>query len=171
MSDFCGYQLVLDLYSCDIEKLRDEIGVEWEPRAYEIEKGMIRRFARAIDDQNPLWQDEEYASKSQCGGIIAPPTFILTIGFEQVQQKMTDLMPDAGRLHGGTELECYLPVRPGDTITASGKIANVRERIGKSTGKMLFVTFDISYTNQRQESVAKCRQLTILYRPGGAKHA
>jgi len=155
----------------DIEKLRDKIGVEWAPRAYEIERGMIKRFARAIDDQNPLWQDEEYVSKSQYGGIIAPPTFILTIGFEQIQQKMTTLMPDAGRLHGGTDLECYLPVRPGDTITASGKIANVRERIGKSTGKMLFVTFDISYKNQRRELVAKCRQLTILYQTERAKHA
>ena len=155
----------------DIEKLRDKIGVEWEPRAYEIERGMIRRFVQAVDDPNPLWQDEEHASKSQYGGIIVPPTFILTIGFEQIQQKMTILMPSAGRLHGGTEFEYYLPVRPGDTITASGKIVDVRERIGKSTGKMLFVTFDISYINQRQESVAKCHQLTILYQAEGAKYA
>jgi len=155
----------------DIEKLRGEIGVEWEPGIYEIEKGMIRRFAQAIDDQNPLWQDEEYASKSQYGGIIAPPMFILTIGFEQIQQKMTALTPGAGRLHGGTELEYYHPVRPGDTITVNGKIAQVRERQGSKLGKMVLVTFDISYKNQRQESVAKCRQLTILYQTEGTKYA
>ena len=155
----------------DIEKLRDEIGVEWEPRIYEIEKGMIRRFAQAIDDQNPLWQDEEYASKSQYDGIIAPPTFILTIGFEQIQQKMTTLMPGVGRLHGGTELEYYQPVKPGDTITASGKISDLRERQGSELGKMVLVTFDINYKNQRQESVAKCRQLTILYQTEGTKYA
>ncbi len=70
----------------DIEELRGEVGVEWKSRMYEIEKGMIRQFVQAIDDQNPLWQDEEYARKSQYGGIIAPPHFILTIGFEQAQQ-------------------------------------------------------------------------------------
>ncbi len=146
----------------DIEKLRDEIGVEWEPGIYEIEKGMIRRFAQAIDDQNPLWQDD---------GTIAPPTFILTIGFAQIQQKMITLMPGAGRLHGGTELEHYRPVRPGDTITVSGKIAQVRERESSKLGKMVFVTFDMSYKNQRQELVAKCRQLTILYQPEETKYA
>jgi len=155
----------------DIEKLRGEIGVEWESGVYEIEKGMIRRFVQAIDDPNPLWQDEKYASKSQYGGLIAPPTFILAIGFEHIQQKMATLMPSAGRLHGGTELECYQPVRPGDTITASGKIVDVRERQGSKLGKMVLVTFDMSYKNQRQESVAKCRQITILYQTEGAKHA
>ena len=146
-----------------IEELRGEVGVKWEPRVYDIEKGMIRRFARAIDDPNPLWQDEEYARKSQYGGIIAPPTFILTIGFEQIQQKMTTLLPGGGRLHGGTELEYYQPVRPGDTITVSGKIGGIRERQGRNLGKMVFVTFDITYRNQRQELVAKCQQLIIVY--------
>jgi len=155
----------------DIEKLRGEIGVAWELGIYEIEKGMIWRFAQAIDDQNPLWQDEEYASKSWYGGIIAPPTFILTIGFEQIQQKMTTLMPGIGRLHGGTEVEYYQPVRPGDTITVSGKIANVREREGSKLGKMVFVTFDMSYENQREEPVAKCHQLLVLYQTEGAKYA
>ena len=155
----------------DTEELRGEVGVEWEPGMYEIEKGMIRRFVQAIDDQNPLWQDEEYARKSQYGGIIAPPHFILTIGFEQAQQKMVTLMPGAGRLHGGTELEHYQPVRPGDTITVSGKIAQVRERESSKLGKMVFVTFDMSYKNQRQELVAKCRQLTILYQPEETKYA
>ena len=155
----------------NIEELRGEVGVEWKPGMYEIEKGTLRRFVQAIDDQNPLWQDEEYASKSQYGGIIAPPTFILTIGFERIQQKMITLMPGAGRLHGSTEVEYYQPVRPGDTITASGKITQVRERESNKLGKMVLVTFDMSYENQRQELVAKCRQLTILYQPEGAEYA
>ena len=155
----------------NIEELRGEVGVEWELVMYEIEKGTLRRFVQAIDDQNPLWQDEEYASESQYGGIIAPPNFILTIGFEQTQQKMTTLMPGAGRLHGSTEVEYYQPVRPGDTITTSGKITQVQERESNKLGKMVLVTFDMSYENQRQELIAKCRQLTILYQPEGTRYA
>ncbi len=47
-----------------IEELKSKIGVEWPPLVYEIEKGMLRRFAQAVGDPNPLWQDEEYAAKS-----------------------------------------------------------------------------------------------------------
>ena len=156
--------------SLGIERLKDEVGVEWEPGVYEIEKGMIRRFARAIDDPNPLWQDEEYARTSQFGGIIAPPTLILPIGLELIQEKMTTLMPGVSRLHGGTELEYYQPVRPGDTLSVSGKIVDMREREGKKLGKMAFLTFEIIYRNQRQELVAKCQQLTIVYQAEGTKH-
>jgi len=148
--------------SLGIEKLRSKIGVEWEPRAYEIEREMIRRFARAIGDPNPLWQDEEYARASHCGGIIAPPTFILAIGFEQFVEDLMSLTPFSTVLMGGTELECYQPIRLGDVITAMFKISNLRERQGKM-GKMAFITFDSSYKNQRQELVAKCRQMVIGY--------
>ncbi|MFC2069407.1 MaoC family dehydratase N-terminal domain-containing protein [Chloroflexota bacterium] len=65
-------------------------------------------------------------------------------------------------LHGGTELECYKPVRPGDTITMITKIANIRERQSKM-GRTAFISFDITYKNQRQETAAKCRQTVITY--------
>ena len=139
-----------------------KIGEEWEPRVYEIEKGMIQRFVQAIDDPNPLWQDEEYAKKSQYGGIIAPPTFILIIGFEQIQQQVSQSIPYGTVLHGATDLECYQPVRPGEVVTVTTKIANIRERQGKM-GKMAFITFENTYKNQRQELVARCRQMVIGY--------
>ena len=145
------------------EEIRGKLGVEGEPRVYEIEKGVIRRFVQAIDDPNPLWQDEEYAKKSKHGSIIAPPTFIPIVGNEQFQSQLVSLLPES-KLHGGTELECYQPVRPGDTITVTTKIADVREREGKRMGKMVFVTFEVTYKNQRQELVAKCRQALIGYK-------
>jgi len=135
--------------SSGIERLKEKIGEGWEPRVYEIEKGMIRRFVQAIDDPNPRWQ------------VIAPPTFVLTIGFEQIQQLLASF-PVATMLHGGTDLECYQPIRPGDVVTVTTRITNIRQRQGKM-GKMAFMTFDTSYENQRQELVAKCRQMVIGY--------
>ena len=145
-----------------IDRVRAKIGEEGEPRVYEIEKGMIQRFVQAIDDPNPLWQDEEYAKKSQYGGIIAPPTLIPIIGFEQIQQQVSQLIPNGTILHGATDLECYQPIRPGELITVTTKIANVRERQGKM-GKMAFIIFETTYKNQRQELVARCRQMLIGY--------
>lgn len=148
--------------SSGLERVKEKIGEEWEPRVYEIEKGMIRRYVQAIDDPNPLWQDEEYANKSQYGGIIAPPTFVLVIGFEQIQQQMSQSIPYQTVLHGSSDLECYQPIRPGDVVTVTTKITNIRQRQGKM-GKMVFMTFDTTYKNQRQELVARCRQMVIGY--------
>jgi acyl dehydratase len=138
--------------SLDIDRLKNKVGVEWEPWSYPIEREMIRRFTRAIGDPNPLWQ----------GGIIAPPTLVLAIGFEQFTDEVMALASFGTVLMGGTELECYHPIRLGDVITVIFKISNVREREGKM-GKMAFMTFDSTYKNQSQELVARCRQMVIGY--------
>jgi len=141
------------------EEFRDKAGLEWEVGIYEVEKGMIQKFVQAVGDPNPLWQDEEYAGQSQYGGIIAPPNFIMTLGGERFGQLIAPMFP-GGLLHGSTELECYQPVRPGDNITVTVKLGNIRER---QSSKMAFVTFDITYINQKSEMVARCRQTMIGY--------
>ena len=147
------------------EELRSKLGVEFLSGEYEIEKGMIERFVRAVDDPNPLWQDEGYASKTRYGGIIAPPLFAVVLGFDEFDKQIAKLM--GGRLHGSTEFEYFKPIRPGDVITATRKIADIREREGKKLGKMAFVTFEITYKNQDDELVAICRQTAIGYKPQG----
>jgi len=152
------------------DEFRNKIGTEWEVGVYEIEKGMIQRFAQAIDDPNPLWHDEEYARKSRYGSIIAPPTFIATIGGEQFGQKVIAPLFRDGLLHGSTELECHQPIRPNDRITVTVKLTNIRERQGSRSGKMMFATFDITYKNQRDELVARCQQTMIGYETERAKY-
>ena len=144
------------------DNLKGQIGREWRFGAYEVEKGMIQRFARAIDDPNPLWQDEKYAGQSQYGGIIAPPTFIVSIGGEQFGQVLAQLFPE-GLLHGSTTLECYRTVSPGDRIAVTVKLANVRERRDSGGTKTTFVTFEITYQNQRDELVARCQYMMVGY--------
>ncbi len=144
------------------EELRSKVGIEGEPLVCEIDKGMIQRFVLAVGDPNPLWQDEEYAKKSKYGSVIAPPAFIPTIGYGQFMQQMEALL-GAGAIHGNTELECYQPVRAGDSITVTTRIADVRERRNDTMGRVVFLTFDITYKNQRRELVAKCRQKIIGY--------
>jgi len=144
-----------------ISQLESRIGVELPPVSYDIEKGLIRRFAQAVGDDNPLWQDEEYAKEIGYQSLVAPPNLILTLGFDQV---LAEFIADDALtvLHGSTELVCHAPVQAGDVITASAKIVNVRQRQGK-TGATAFVTFEIGYTNQRQQAVADCRQMAIIY--------
>ena len=135
-----------------IEKLKGKVGVAWKPREYLIEGEMIRRFARAVGDTNPLWKD----------GNIAPPTFTLSIGFEQFVEDLMNLTPFNTVLMGSTEIESYQPMKLGDVITVVFKISHLRERKGQ-TGKMVFMTFDSTYKNKEQALVAKCRQMVIGY--------
>ena len=144
-----------------LDWFKGSVGVELGPVVCEIEKGLICRFTQAIDDPNPLWQDEEYAAKSGSGGIVAPPTLALTLAFDRIQQLLM-ANPSLTVLHGSTELESFRPLRPGDAVTVSVKITNVREREGKA-GSTVFVTFEVNCLNQKQEEVARCRQMAIIY--------
>jgi hydroxyacyl-ACP dehydratase HTD2-like protein with hotdog domain len=134
----------------DIDELKGRLGTELWAVEFEIEKGMVRRFVQAVDDPNPRWQ------------VMAPPTLVLTVGIDQIQQWQASVFPSATLLHGSTELECYQPVKVGDVIKASVAVAGVRERPGKM-GKTLFITLETSYTDQRQEPVARSRQLVMSY--------
>ena len=144
------------------DELKSKIGMEWEPITHEIEKGMIKKFAQAIEDPNPLWQDEEYARKSRYGGLIAPPGFIYAIDSEELIKYMVSLNPYDHLLNGGTEAEYYQPITPGDVITVTIKIGDIHEREGK-TGSKVFVTFESVYKNQKHELVAKCRNIAVYY--------
>ena len=57
------------------EELKKLIGVPWEPQTFKVEGGAIQRYAEAIDDQNPLYNDVEYAKRSKYGRLICPPGF------------------------------------------------------------------------------------------------
>jgi hypothetical protein len=130
-------------------QLVDKPGYEFKPVVCEIEKGMIRRFVQAVGDANPRWREE------------APPTLALTLGFGLIQEVLTS-DPELTVLHGSTELESYLPLRPGDVVTVGTRVARVRQWQGKM-GSSRFVIFEINCRNQRDELVASCRQMAIVY--------
>ena len=58
------------------EMREQAIGTESEPVTVDVEKGAILKFAQAIGDENPLWNDEAAARRTRYGGLIAPPTFL-----------------------------------------------------------------------------------------------
>ena len=55
------------------------LGLESIPVTYDIERHAVERFACAIGDPNPLYSNDEIASESLYGGLIAPPTFFRSL--------------------------------------------------------------------------------------------
>lgn len=135
------------------DEMRRKIGAEAPPVTLEIEKGAVRKFAQAIGDPNPLWQDEEYAKKAGYDGIMAPPSFLCTngAGFGEFRG---ELGKPGKRMIVEDELEFLQPVKVGDVITCKQRFVELREREGKK-GTQLFVVFEHIFTNQKGETVAK----------------
>ena len=133
------------------EELKSLLNVEFGPEAYEVEKGMVRKFTQAIDDPNPLWQT------------MAPPTFPTALGLEEFFKRVwTADCPASRFLNGGNELEYYQPIRVGDIISVTGRLVDLKERAGR-TGRMLFMIIELTYKNQKGEVVVKGRNTLIRY--------
>ena len=132
------------------------IGVESEPTTLEVERGHVARFAEAIGDDNPAYT----AGTPQSGGVVAPPTFLRAI--RDVRPVVPFDVPFTRLLDGGSDWEYFEPVRAGDTITAVGRIEDMRERTG-SIGQMLISTIKITYRNQAGAIVATQTSTSIRY--------
>ena len=142
------------------KSLLEAVGVESEPITYDIEKGHIARFAEAIGDENPVYNDEIAARNSRYGGIIAPPTFYRALKPGELPK--TAESPFSRNLDAGSDWEYFEPIRPGDRITVTIKLANVVEREGR-LGKMIIITRETKYVNQLGQIVATQKTNGISY--------
>ena len=136
------------------------IGREYpQSAAYEVGREKIRDFASAIGDFNPLYHDEAAAKAAGYDDIIAPPTFLTTLGFKFGPQVIGD--PELGLnyamvVHGEQEFEILRPVRPGDVLVGKPKIVDITAR-----GKNEFMTYEASIETTSGEKVAVSRSIIV----------
>jgi len=145
------------------DKMKQLVGKKLSPVTFEIEKGALKNTADAIGDPNPLWQNEEYARNSKYGSIIASPTFLLSLKVNEMVTFINEIdCPLKRLLNGGCTIEYLQPIKAGDTITVAAELADLQERAGKA-GQMLFMIFKLTFTNQRDEPVARLQNTVIKY--------
>ena len=139
------------------------IGKESPPFVITVERGRIKEFARAIGDDNALFQDDRVGQASEWGDIIAPPTFLTT--FRDGADSATflrELGTDISRvLHGEQEFEIHRPIRPGETFVGRSRVVDVYEKTGRS-GPMAFVVRETAVTDRTNEIVATIRSTTVI---------
>ncbi|WP_017379063.1 MaoC family dehydratase N-terminal domain-containing protein [Paenisporosarcina sp. TG-14] len=118
---------------------RNIIGKENEPEYHEVEKGAIRKFATAIEDDNPVYHNEEYAKQKGYPSLLAPLTFPTTFR-GKIQEWFKNL--DKNRLlHGEQEYHYERRFYAGERIKLVEKVADVYEKKGKN-GMMTFIIRD-----------------------------
>ena len=139
---------------------RGLIGKEYPAsKPYEVGREKIREFASAIGDLNPIYHDETAAAAAGYKDIIAPPTFLTTLGFKFGPQVVGD--PELGLnyamvVHGEQEFEILRPVKPGDVLIGTPKITDITAR-----GKNEFLTYEASITTTSGEKVAIARSIIV----------
>jgi acyl dehydratase len=110
---------------------RDLVGRTYASgRTFEVGREHIRRFADAIGDTNPVYVDVEAAKAAGHPDVIAPPTFLTTLGMSETGGPIHDseLGLDYGRVvHGEQRFVHHRPVRPGDVLSSTTIIEEIRD--------------------------------------------
>ena len=147
------------------------VGLETDlPNLESIDKTTIIRYVQAISDLNPLYIDEEYAKETDYGGIIAPPTFIFDVmpAATEIGDDGRDVtriaLPGFKVARGGNEYQFLEPARPGDVIMRRRKIVDVFERDSKKVGKIIFIVYDTTYSNQDARVLGINRETLLFFK-------
>lgn len=140
---------------------KDLIGKEYPPTTTEATLEAMQSYARAYNEDNPAFFD---ASRGQ---IIAPPMYAIVVIWASIMGVIgdNDLHVDVVRLlHGEQDMEFFQPIRPGDKISSTAKVASIET---KATGETLVI--EINAKNQAGEPVN--RSLFSAFIRGAAKGA
>jgi 3-hydroxybutyryl-CoA dehydratase len=104
----------------------------------------INLYAEASGDFNPIHVDESFAAQTPLGGTIAHGMLILAY----ISEMMTEAFGQSWLSGGKLSVRFKAPARPGDTITASGKIDSIEHKEG-----IPYVNCSIESCNQKGETV------------------
>jgi len=126
------------------------IGASSQPQTFEVTREAVLRFMEATED--PALQsgtDIEYA----------PPTFPTTF-----RVRVPGLELDGSKMqliHGEQQYTYARKLRIGEKISCVARVADIRERSGKS-GPMTIVISEISGTDEQEQPVFTGRSTLIV---------
>ena len=133
-----------------------------------VTEDLIRHYADAIGDPNPIWRDPAYAAGTRWGGIIAPPTYESCIAYGTSFGEHWRV-PGVSRMAAGNKHEYLKPIRPGDTFTIYDKYIGVEEKnVSGKAYRMFIESIQRHYVNQRDEvsAVVTGRSIIMATPPG-----
>ncbi len=158
------------------KSIRTRIGVAERHTLGLIDAVLIRRYARAIGDDNPLYNDSAYARSRGFADIVAPPNLIVSVvGWgsgpptSALRLDGTEAgghlpgVPEHGIrvMGGGEELVFYRPVVAGATVVVAEQLQSVDEKATRQ-GTMLVLRYDNEYTDDGGLALVRARRTMLL---------
>ena len=110
-----------------------------------------------------IYFNEKFAKQKGYPSIVAPPTFLTTVGYEK--DNPYDFLDELGIeidrvLSAGQNYIFYNLIFAGDLISMKSRISDIYD---KKSGKLQFVEISSTFYNQKATKVAKSIS-TLVYR-------
>jgi uncharacterized protein len=147
---------------------------------------MIRHWAAAFDDRNPVYTDPDEAEASRFGGIVAPPFMLQTWtmptptiaglrergGSPTVSEGTSPLaaLDEAGyvgTLATNSEYEIVRYLHLGETVSSSTVMESISEEKQTRLGPGRFVTWLTTYVDDAGDVVGRQRFRILKFKTGG----
>jgi acyl dehydratase len=149
-----------------------------------VNQPMIRHWAAAFEDGNPVYVDPQLAAGTRFGEIVAPPLMLQTWtmatpvitgiaerggspveGGGALVITMLDQAGLVGTLATNSEFEIERYLRLGETVSAETKLESVTPEKQTRLGPGRFVTWVTTYTVETGEVVGRQRFRILKFRP------
>jgi hypothetical protein len=125
---------------------KDWVHHEFDTATFEVKEQEVLDFAIAVGETEPRFTDPSHPDFQ------APPTFTAKFVSRRILPESFPSLGSRG-FDAGKTVNAYGPVRPGDTLTAHSKIADIYEKTGRS-GSMVFLVHRMEFENQNGELVS-----------------
>lgn len=138
-----------------LDSIRTRIGSETTHTLGPVTALMIRRYARAIGESNPLYYDAEFARSRGHADIVAPPNLVTAITTwdegPATDDLRTDGTPETVQLEGipssgvrvmggGEDMEFHTPITAGTTVVEHSTLLDAELRQGRN-GRFIVVRY------------------------------
>lgn len=147
----------------------------------EVNVPMIRHWVDALNDQNPVYLDEEFAAGTRFGGTVAPPAMLqawtmprpIIEGIAERGGSPVEIPKESaltrldeagyvGTLATNSELEFERYLKPGDKLQSSTLMESISNQKRTGLGLGYFLTWVTTYTVDGEEVVG--RQLFRIFK-------
>ena len=149
-----------------------------EAAPLEVSEYLIRHWCETLEDGNPLYLDEAYATSHGHGGLVAPPGSIMTTftmplrwpwppdGREpapHIHYTIKELLDLPVGIISDVELEYHRAAEMGDRISVSQRLVSISPWKKTRLGEGHFWTMDRFYRDQNGELIVRERMTGFGY--------
>ena len=152
-----------------------------------VNQPMIRHWAAAFEDANPVYTDPDAAARSRFGSVVAPPTMLQTWTMatpvitgiaerggaptESTGESPLTLFDKAGftgTLASNSEFEIERYLHLGESVTAETRLESISEEKTTRLGPGHFVTWVTTWTDDAGAVVGRQRFRVLKFKPAGS---
>ncbi|AGH50898.1 MULTISPECIES: bifunctional MaoC family dehydratase N-terminal/OB-fold nucleic acid binding domain-containing protein [Sphingomonas] len=142
-----------------------------------VNQPMIRRWAEAMGDANPLWHDPDVRAAAGFAGAVAPPAMLevwtmapyraggRTEDEDMAVLRLFDEAGYRGVVATNIEQEYLRYLVEGDIIHARAIVSDISDEKRTGLGIGHFVTIDYEFTDQADELVGRMKFRILKFKP------